>query len=59
MANEAIVVTEDVVTNPMFIDTDNFNFFDLEDVVQDDANELGYSTKQTGKDLMSADDISD
>lgn len=47
-----------VVENPMFIDTDNFNFFDLEDVVQDD-NELGYSTKQTGKDLMTEDELSD
>lgn len=45
--------------NSMFIDTDNFNFFDLEDVVQEDANELGYSTKQTSKDLLSADDIKD
>lgn len=57
MANETIEVQEPAVTNPMFIDTDNFNFFDLEDVVQDDSNELGYSTKQTGKDLMSKEQI--
>lgn len=59
MANDAIEVTNNEVTNPMFIDTDNFNFFDLEDVVQEDTNELGYSTKQTGKDLMSKDEITD
>lgn len=59
MANDAIEVTNQEVTNPMFIDTDNFNFFDLEDVVQEDTNELGYSTKQTGKDLMTKDEISD
>lgn len=59
MANDAIEVTNQEVTNPMFIDTDNFNFFDLEDVVQEDTNELGYSTKQTGKDLMSEDEITD
>lgn len=58
MANDALEV-QDTVTNPMFIDTDNFNFFDLEDVVQEDTNELGYSTKQTGKDLMSKDEIAD
>lgn len=59
MANDAIEVTNQEVTNPMFIDTDNFNFFDLEDVVQEDTNELGYSTKQTGKDLMTEDEIAD
>lgn len=59
MANDAIEVTNQEVTNPMFIDTDNFNFFDLEDVVQEDTNELGYSTKQTGKDLMTKDEIAD
>lgn len=59
MPNDNIVTEEQVITNPQFIDTDTFNFLDLEDVVQEDANELGYSTKQTGKDLMSAEDISD
>ena len=59
MANENIEVQDNKVTNPMFIDTDTFNFLDLEDVVQDDPNELGYSTKQTGKDLMTEEDITD
>lgn len=59
MANENIEVQNDKVTNPMFIDTDTFNFLDLEDVVQDDPNELGYNTKQTGKDLMTEDDVAD
>lgn len=58
MANDAIEVQE-VVTNPMFIDTDNFNFFDLEDVVADDGNELGYNTKQTGKDLMPKEEVAE
>lgn len=57
MANDAIEVQNETVTNPMFLDTDNFNFFDLEDVVSDDTNELGYNTKQTGKDLMAKEEV--
>lgn len=54
MADTNTVVTDE----SMFLDTDNFDFLSLDDVVED-KNELGYSTKQTGKDLMNAEDISD
>lgn len=42
----------------MFIDTDSFDFLELDDV-KADTNELGYNTKQTGKDLMDDEDIAD
>lgn len=50
---EQVAQTED-----MFIDTENFDFTQLDDIVSD-SNELGYNTKQTGKDLMSKEEISD
>lgn len=48
----------DVLTdNEMIIDDmDNFDFLALDDVKQD-ANLDGYATKQTGRDLMDAEDI--
>lgn len=45
-------------SNEMYFDTDSFDFTSLDDVVVD-SNELGYNTKQTGKDLMTNEEISD
>lgn len=47
-----------MTTESMIIDTDNFDFLSLDDVVED-KNELGYNTKQTGKDLVDAEDLAD
>lgn len=44
--------------NEMFIDDmDNFDFLSLDDEPQDLSNVDGYNTKQTGKDLMDADEL--
>lgn len=56
---EEVVNTGSVVeTGDMYFDTDSFDFNSLDDIVESD-NELGYNTKQTGEDLMDAEDLED
>lgn len=56
---EEVVDTGSVVeTGDMYFDTDSFDFSSLDDVVESD-NELGYNTKQTGADLMDAEELED
>lgn len=55
---DAGITEEAVIQDEMVMDLDSFDFNSLDDIPHDD-NELGYSTKQTGKDLMEAEDLAD